>query len=143
MALFSPLLLIESSSSGKKTDGNTIAGWRSVRITERCASSRTWLTPARAPRARGLTLQRAAGLGEEDVVERGRVQLELLDLDALGVERAHHLGELGVSARQPHGRALGRAGHGLAEAGQHLPHAAELAPGPAGPPRRSGGRSRP
>src|SRR5258705_472977 len=31
-------------------------------------------------------LQRAPGLGEEDVVERGRVQLQLLDRDALGVE---------------------------------------------------------
>ena len=94
VALSSPLLLIESSRSGKKTDGTTMAGCRSVRTTDRCASSRTWLTPALAPPRRGLTLERPSGLGEEDVVERGRVQLELLDVDALGVERPHHLGEL-------------------------------------------------
>jgi hypothetical protein len=39
VALFSPLLLIESSSSGKMIDGTTIAGWRSVLTTDLCASA--------------------------------------------------------------------------------------------------------
>ena len=50
----------------------------------------------------------------------------MLHADVLGVERPHHVGQLGVAAREPHGRALGRGRHGLTEAGQHLLHAAEL-----------------
>jgi len=36
------------------------------------------------------------------------VQLQLLDTQVLGVERAHHVGQLGVAAGQAHGRGLGR-----------------------------------
>ena len=72
------------------------AGWRSVWVIERRAISPTWassvVTPA-PPRGsagrRSSAVELVAGLGQEDVVERRRVQLEVLDPDALGVERAH------------------------------------------------------
>ena len=54
------------------------------------------------------------------------MQLELLDHDVLGVERPHDLGELGIATREPHRGALWRAGHGLAEAREHVLHVLEL-----------------
>src|SRR5438270_4160238 len=39
-------------------------------------------------------LERTAGLGEEDVVERRRVQAQVGDRDALAVERADDLGDV-------------------------------------------------
>ena len=81
----------------RASTGTICAGWRSVRITERRDSSRTWVQSGRGSRdsrarsARvGLllvlpgALQRAAGLGQEDVVERGRVHLQVGHLDARG-----------------------------------------------------------
>jgi hypothetical protein len=89
------------SSNGKTSDGTTIAGCLRVRTTERRASSTTFLT-----RRLGLALERAAGLRQKHVVERRRVQLELVDVDVLGIERAHDLGELGVAAVEADGCAL-------------------------------------
>src|SRR5213080_356942 len=44
----------------------------------------------------GGALERAAGLGEEDIVERRLVQLQLLDLEVLAVERADDSGQVGL-----------------------------------------------
>ena len=57
----------------------------------------------------GCALERATGLGKEDVVEGRRVQLEVLDRDTLGVQRPHHLGELGVPPDSRTAAAFGRA----------------------------------
>src|SRR5829696_8126880 len=43
------------------------------------------------------TFERAAGLGEEDVVERRLVELKVLHLEALGVEGAHDLRQVGLA----------------------------------------------
>src|SRR5207247_9188585 len=61
-------------------------------------------------------LQRAAGLGEEDVVERGRVELQVLDVDALRVERPNDLGELSLASVEAGGDAARRRGDPLTEA---------------------------
>src|ERR671916_3290783 len=55
-------------------------------------------------------LQRAASLGEEDVVEAGLVETEVGDADVLPIEGAHHVGEAGGPAGEPdgHGARLGR-----------------------------------
>ena len=45
------------------------------------------------------------------------MQLEMLDLEVLGVERAHDPGEVGLARAQAHGNAVRRAA-GVAEAGQ-------------------------
>ena len=66
--------------------------------------------------ARAGALQRAAGLGEEDVVERRRVQPQVGDRAALGVERPDDLGEVAHALGQPHGDAVGRRRGLLAEA---------------------------
>jgi hypothetical protein len=121
------------------------AGWRSERRTERRAIQRTCpsrpptpLTrppgrrgPPRRPR-RGVRggagpLERAAGLGQEDVVERRRVELEAGDRDALGVERAHDLGELLGAAVERHRDALRRGRGGRPEAAEHAGQAVALA----------------
>src|ERR687893_22001 len=54
-------------------------------------------------------LQRAASLGEEDVVEAGLVQTEVGNADVLPIEGAHHVGEACGPAREPdgHGARLG------------------------------------
>src|SRR3712207_8203987 len=54
-------------------------------------------------------LQRAASLGEEDVVEAGLVQTEVGNADVLPIEGAHHVGEACGPAREPdgHGTRLG------------------------------------
>ena len=54
------------------------------------------------------------------------MQLQVLDADVLGVEGAHHVGELGLALGQAHRRPLGRRAGLLAEAGQHLARADEL-----------------
>ena len=63
-------------------------------------------------------LERAAGLLEEDVVERGLVELEVGDADAVGVERSHDVGERLGPRREAHRDALGASGRGLAERGE-------------------------
>ena len=78
-----PPALTASSISGKRSGATTFAGWRSVRTTERRASwavcaaaaiatAETGSRLAAPPRCRAL--ERAAGLGEEDVVERRLVE---------------------------------------------------------------------
>src|SRR5918999_1346541 len=54
-------------------------------------------------------LQRAASLGEKDVVEAGLVQTEVGNADVLPIEGAHHVGEACGPAREPdgHGTRLG------------------------------------
>ena len=51
-------------------------------------------------------LERAAGLRQEDVVQRRLVQLELFDLDPLGVERADDVGEHRGAPLGAHGGAV-------------------------------------
>ena len=88
--------------------------------------------------ARRRALQRAAGLGEEDVVERGRVQAQVGDREALGVERPHDLREVADALGQLRGDAAGRGRGLLAEAVQHALRGARGRRGLRGSPRRSG-----
>ena len=107
-----------------------------MRSTERRASWPTWVRRPPLKRsdrlhflAAGLAavrllagaLERAPGLGEEDVVERGLVKLQLLDRDPGRVERPDHVGELRLAALQPHREAAapGRLA-ALAERAQRL-----------------------
>ena len=97
-----------SSSSGKSSGQITFAGWRRVRSTERRASCSDLVGEAVAHRpmarlavaVRPGALERVTGLGEEDVVERGLVELQVLDLEPLGVERAHDLGKVVPRSRR-------------------------------------------
>ena len=115
---FSPPEFTASRKSGKISAGTICAGWRRVR-THRAAGELPDLGAQAAAHAAldrlgagvlglllGLlgALERAAGLGEEDVVERGRVQLQRLDRDPLGVERPHHLGQLAPRRRSSRDR---------------------------------------
>ena len=52
--------------------------------------------PGSVPLLVAGALERAAGLGEEDVVERRLVQLQVLDPQALGIECTHDLGQVGI-----------------------------------------------
>jgi hypothetical protein len=79
-------------------------GWRTVRVIDRRA------------------LQPPAGLGEEDVVEGGGVDLQVLDRDPLAVERADHVGELGAALVETHGRVAAVGPLWGSEPGQHGPH---------------------
>ena len=72
-------------------------------------------------------LERAPGLGEEHVVERGGMQAQVGDRDPLGVERAHDLGEVAHTLRQLRGDRVGRGGRLLSEAGQHQGEALAIA----------------
>ena len=94
----SPPALTSSRVSGKRS-GGIDARRLAQRAHDRAARERAdlggeaTLTSARLDRLLGSpassvarALERASRLGEEDVVERGRVQLEVLDLEALGVE---------------------------------------------------------
>ena len=88
------------SATGKTSGGMTLAGWRDVRTIERRAIAPT--------RGRLLTadpllllrlgllrraLEGAPRLGEEDVVEGRRAKLEIGDVHAVLVDRAHDVGE--------------------------------------------------
>ena len=156
VADFRPLAFTASMNSGKIIDGTICAGWRIVLSTERRASTPTWVprvtgrggrarpgsaaavalmrAPARArpragragPAAPGA-LERAAGLREEDVVERRLVQPQVGDLQALGVERADDVGERLLGLAQAHRDALDRAAAILAEALEHAATAARSA----------------
>src|SRR6266545_5634330 len=135
VAASSPPALTARSRSGKTSGKTMLAGCRTVRTTERCARVRTW--PAKTlfmerrsrPLERQLRrgslfllvsrpLQRAARLGEEDVVERGLVELEILDLEVFGVEGAHDLGQVGLTGTQSNGDTLRRRPAGIAEASE-------------------------
>src|SRR6059058_182977 len=76
-------------------------------------------------RARGLglllvgTFERAAGLRQEDVVERGLVELEVGDLDTRGVERPDDVREIGLAGAEADADALDRYA-GIAEAREDL-----------------------
>src|SRR3954470_15365797 len=62
-------------------------------------------------------LEVAAGLRQEDIVERRLVDLQLRQDDALGIECTHDLREVAVRGRQLHGDAAGPvAGRLLTEA---------------------------
>src|SRR6478672_7327795 len=126
VAALSPEALIASRNRGKTRGGTITIGWRAVRITERQAIYLACLgrdVVATAPNAlllrghRGLwvlarlllgglvagALQRAPGLGEEDIVEARRVELQVRDRDPLVVESADDVGELLRPLGQPHG----------------------------------------
>src|SRR5207248_534304 len=130
VSALSPPALTASSSIGNSSGEITFAGWRAVRTTERRANRKTWSANAFTsgrfhgqPAARSLffllcgSLERPAGLGEEDVVQRRLVQLQVLDLEVLRVERANEPGQVGLARLEPDGdAAFGAAG--LAEAGE-------------------------
>src|SRR5256885_727609 len=96
------------------------SGARARRPGRRTASSRFHCKPATRTSfvlLLGGALERAAGLGEEDIVERRLVQLQLLDLEVLAVERADDSGQVGLTGAKPHrDAALGAAR--VAEAGE-------------------------
>src|SRR4051812_47037295 len=71
-------------------------------------------------RGGGRPFQRAAGLGEEDVVEARLVQLEIRDSYPGLVEGADDVGELLASILQPDGGALRSAGDELTEGPEQL-----------------------
>src|SRR2546427_378078 len=75
----------------------------------------------------GGALERAPCLGQEDVVERRSMQPQISDRNALGVERAHDLGQVAEALRQARGHAVGRGGRLLAEACQHVGYASAIA----------------
>ena len=106
---FKPPALTSISATGKISGGIALAGWRAVRRTERSAIAPTWTANAlicrdvlsrRLLRLPGGALQRAPGLREEDVVERRRFQLDVVDHDAVGVHRAHDVGQPEPGARR-------------------------------------------
>ena len=67
-----------------------------------------------------VLLELAARLGQEDVVERRRVQLEVADREARGVEGADDVGERLGAAAEPDRRRAGRRGRRGAEPREHL-----------------------
>src|ERR671916_536843 len=101
------------------------AGCRTVRSTERRASAATWVgsvEPMLGLRLLGLPvarpLERAPGLLQEHVVEGRLVEPEVGDLQVLGVEGAHHVGE--VAALEPDGDGAWLRRYLLPEAAQGL-----------------------
>src|SRR5688572_11044778 len=109
----SPDALIANRMTGKRNGKISCAGWRTTRrnarrpSTETCSNMPGWATPSGAALLAVIGLARAfqlaAGLGEEDVVERGLVHLQLGELHSGAVERPDHVGELGVAVGQRHG----------------------------------------
>src|SRR5436190_16613920 len=65
------------------------------------------------------TLERAAGLRQEDVVERRLMELQVRDLDTRGVERPDDVREIGLAGAEADADALGRS-TGIAEAREDL-----------------------
>src|SRR3954447_3340883 len=131
----SPLEFTAISISGNVSGAITDAGWRMVRTTDRraispiCLSRRNFTARSRRHGLRLLlagALERAARLGEEDVVERGRVQLDVLQAQSLGVERAHHVGQV-ARAVEADARSAGPGLRLLAEPLEHRGDRAELA----------------
>ena len=60
------------------------------------------LRRGRCSRGSFAVAQRASGEGEEDVVEGRTAQLDAVDLDAVGVQRAQQAGELGAALGHAH-----------------------------------------
>ena len=111
VSALSPPELTASSNIGKSSGGTTLrrlaqrahdrAPARAVRPGRAKRRSRRAPSPARRLSRLLLVagaLERAAGLGEEDVVERGLVELRCSIAIPLGVERAHDLGEVRLAA---------------------------------------------
>ena len=123
VAGLSPAELTASRAVGKTNGKMTFAGWRVVRSTERRAICPTWASVLTGFGLGlglrflllGRALERAARLGEEDVVEARRVQLELLELDPLGVERTDDSGQVLDAVLEPDRHAFRRASGLLAE----------------------------
>src|ERR1700724_3456806 len=75
-------------------------GWRAGSVGPRsCGGSafgcdRSARVRLRVRRLRARALERAPGLGEEHVVKRWRVELDVLHRDVLGIKRAHDVGKL-------------------------------------------------
>src|SRR5215216_705667 len=109
---------------GKSRAEMMTAGWRTVRSTERCASAAIWMKSNElilrlrllGPLARAL--ERASCLLQEHVIQGRLVEPQVRDLEALGVQGAHHVGEVSVVEADGDGAGLG--GDLLAEASQRL-----------------------
>ena len=98
-------------------------------------------------RKRGLvlvagTFERAARLGEEDIVQGRLLKLQVRDDQTLGVERTDDVCQPGGSVSQPHRDVPRRSGDGLAEPGEHRSTARSRCPSWVSR-GRSAGRSRP
>src|SRR5438105_10475843 len=119
-----------AASSAARAATARRSAWAPRGSSTRCFSA---LAPARPAGARAIAvlaggaLERAPCLGEEDVVERRSMQAQVSDRDALGVERAHDLGQAAEALRQARGHAVGRGRHLLAEATQHVGYASAIA----------------
>src|SRR5829696_3963948 len=118
---------MEKNIIGKSSAEIMTAGWRTVRSTERRASAATWTRseePILSLRRLGLglsfarALQRTSRLLQEHVVQRRLVEPQVGDLKALGVEGAHHVGEVACPVVEPHGDGAGLGGDLLPEAPQ-------------------------
>src|SRR5579862_9432063 len=142
----SALPLIAKRINGNRIGKTSSARWRSVRRTDRRATAqncsrrpgavaRSAATSAPGAVARhvllvracGGALELAAGLGEEDIVERRLVQVQRGDMHAGLVEHAHELGELRLALGQPDADALAAVARGLDEPRQDLCEALPLA----------------
>ncbi len=93
-----------------------------VGLTRRRARARLRVVVRRGAGA----LERAAGLGQEDVVERRLVQAQVGDPEVLGVERAHDVGQPVGPAVEPHGLGAGGGAAPLAEAVEHAAQAVAI-----------------
>src|SRR3954452_24734438 len=87
-----PPTLIAISVSGNRIGGITIAGWRSV-----CRIERRGISPPCSSKLIGSPrsfvfglVQLAAGLGEEHVVKRRLVKLEIRDRQVAGIQSPDH-----------------------------------------------------
>src|SRR5215212_5825205 len=88
---------------GKSRAETMTAGWRTVRSTERCASAATWVkSEERILRFPGA-LERASRLFQEYVVQGRFVEPQVRDLEVLGVQGAHHVGEVAGPVVEPDG----------------------------------------
>ena len=133
VAASSPPALTASRNSGKTTAGTIIAGWRSVRTTERAPARRAgrpWLTRRAVHAGTGSDRRRssrfvAGALEASGRSWRGRRRRGVGSWSwrwatgALGVERAHDVGEVVAVARSARRRPWARRGTRLAEAREH------------------------
>src|SRR5918997_2497533 len=105
---------MEKNIIGKSNAETITAGWRTVRSMERNARAEIWVE-SEGPILRlsllglglSLALERAARLRQEDVVQARLVEPQVGDLEVLGIQGAHDVGEVAVVEADGHGAGLG------------------------------------
>src|SRR5918998_6095927 len=103
---------------GKSRAETMTAGWRTVRSTERCASAAIWVKSdvsiLRLLGSFARALERASRLLQEYVVQGRFVEPQVRDLEVLGVQDAHHAGEVAGPMIEANGDGAGLGGNLLA-----------------------------